>query len=40
MGNARYVDIIEMTSVPFFYVASDFKSMYIGSSLYVLVMAI
>ena len=31
MGNARYVDFIKVTSVPFIIVASDFKSMYIGS---------
>ena len=33
-------DIIKVTSVPFIKVANDFKSVYIGSSLYVLVMAI
>ena len=40
MSNARYVKISKVTSLPFMNVASDFKSMYIGSSLYVLVMTI
>ena len=31
MSNAKYVNIIKVTGVPFFEVASDFKSMYIGS---------
>ena len=40
MSNAKYVNIIKVTSIPFIKVTSDFKCMYIGSSLYVLVMAI
>ena len=33
MSNAKYVNIIKVTSLPFIKVASDFKSMNIGSSL-------
>ena len=45
MSNARYINIIKvtllkMTSVTFIKVANDFKSVYVGSSLSVLVMAI
>ncbi|CDQ73702.1 unnamed protein product [Oncorhynchus mykiss] len=35
-GPTQYVNIIKVTSVPFIKVASDFKSMYIGSCLCVL----
>ena len=37
MSNARYVNIIKVTGVPFIKVASDFKSVCVGSSLSVLV---
>ena len=30
MSNAKYVNIIKVTSVPIIKVVSDFKSMYIG----------
>ena len=40
MRNARYVNIIKVTSVLFIKVAKDFKSVYVGSNLSVLVMAI
>ena len=33
MSNRKYVNIIKVTSVPFIKVASDFRSMYIGSRL-------
>ena len=33
MSNARYVNIIKVTSVPFIKVANDFKSVYVGCSL-------
>ena len=40
MSNARCVNLIKVTSVPFLKVANDFKSVYVGSSLSVLVTAI
>ena len=40
MSNAGYVNIIKVTSVPFIKVANDFKSVYVGSNLSVLAMAI
>jgi hypothetical protein len=40
MSNVRYVNIIKVTCDPFIKVAHDFASLYVGSSLSVLVMTV